>query len=45
MRLCSSVSVLLYSLCLQARCVYPTYWGLHIFVLHVIRYAMFLEEQ
>ena len=44
MGLCSSVRCSI-SLCLQARCVYPTYWALHIFVLQVTRYTMFFEEQ
>ena len=39
MGLCSFVRCSI-SLCLQARCVYPMYWALHIFVLQVIRYTI-----
>ena len=44
MGLCSSVKCSS-SLCLQARCVYPTCRVLHIIVLQVTRYTMFLEGQ
>ena len=44
MRLCLSVRCSI-SVCLQARCVYPTYWVLLIFVLQVTSYTMFSEEQ
>ena len=44
MGLCLSVRCSI-SLCVQAGGVYPTYWVLHIFVVQVIRYTMFFEEQ
>ena len=29
----------------QARCVYPTFWVFHIFVVRVLRYTMFFWER
>ena len=43
MGLCLSVRCSI-SLCLQARCVYPSYWVFHIFVVQVMRYIMCFEE-
>ena len=44
MGLCLSVRCSI-SLCLQAHCVYPKYWVLHIFVVQVIRYTVFSDDQ